>query len=203
MLSALPQAIAQTSEWEKIYIKNVGYIDIPPTMEVQSGKYRVIIDETKKIYGYDASQLTIQQKGLNEFKQEGFQKYVRIIIETTFGSPGDYDKLDNDGSSYSASDVAEMNTTFKQATIQGFAGTGLKLVEWFPTELKKLNGYNSMHLKYKRQLNDKPIVMANKYIFMNYDRYHTVTLEYRVSEESYWKSDLEKALNSFRITNKR
>ena len=54
--------------WERIYIKNIGYFDLPPTMEVQKGKYKEFIDELKQIKGYDATQLTAQQKGLNELK---------------------------------------------------------------------------------------------------------------------------------------
>ena len=60
--------------WERIYIKNIGYFDLPPTMEVQKGKYKEFIDELKQIKGYDATQLTAQQKGLNELGKEGFEK---------------------------------------------------------------------------------------------------------------------------------
>jgi len=52
------------SGWERIFIKNVGSFDLPPTMEVQNGKYKEFIDELKKIKGYDATQITAQQKGL-------------------------------------------------------------------------------------------------------------------------------------------
>jgi hypothetical protein len=34
--------------WERIYIKNVGSFDLPPTMEVQKGKYKEFVDEIKK-----------------------------------------------------------------------------------------------------------------------------------------------------------
>ena len=36
------------SGWERIYIKNTGYFDLPPTMEVQKGKYKEIADENRK-----------------------------------------------------------------------------------------------------------------------------------------------------------
>lgn len=193
----------QTAEWEKIYIKNVGYLSMPPTMEVQSGRYKVIVDDVKKIYGYDGSQLTIQQKGLNELGQNGFQKYARILIETTVGSFGDYEKLDFDISGQTAADIDELNTTCKQMVAQGFLGTDLKLVEWYPIQIEKVNGYSSLHIKYKRRLGDQPLVMVNMYVFMNNDRKHTVTLSYRINEESFWKTDLEKALASLRITYRR
>ena len=55
--------------------------------------------------------------------------------------------------------------------------------------------------KLQRQLNNNPYVIVHVYCFHNYDREHTLTLSYRLSEENYWKSDFAKILNSFRITN--
>ena len=197
------QSITQTTGWEKIYLKNIGHIDMPPTMQVQSGKYKVLVDEFLNIYGYDVAQLVIQQKGLNEFGKDAFEKYARIIIETEVGKQGDFEKLNFDINSISSSDLSEMDKTFKPGIIQSIAVTGSKLVDWFPTTIEKLNGYSLMHVSYKRQLNDRPIVMVNMYLFMNNDRKFTVTMSYRISEENYWKTDLEKALNSFVITSQR
>jgi hypothetical protein len=208
LLCAIQICIAQTlplpslqTGWERIYIKNVGRFDLPPTMEVQKGKYKEFVDEIKKIKGFDATQLTAQQKGLNEFGKEGFEKYARVMIETTFGSVGDFEKLNFNIATYTQSDISDLNTTYKQQIQQSFSGTGLKLIEWYPLKLEKINGMSCIHISYKRQLQDKPFVLVHIYYFHNNDRMHSLTLSYRLSEVDYWKSDYATILKSFRITN--
>lgn len=187
--------------WERIYIKEVGSIDLPPTMEIQKGKYREFVVEFKKIKGVDASQLTAQQKGLNEFKKEGFEKYARVIVETKFGSPGDFEKLNFNIAKYTQADIIKLNNTFKQEAQQSFAGTDHKLIKWFPLKIEKINGMSCMHISYIRQHLDKPFVLVHIYHFHNNDRMHSLILSYRISESDYWKSDFETILKSFRITN--
>jgi uncharacterized protein Usg len=88
-----------------------------------------------------------------------------------------------------------------QQTQQSFRGTGLKLVEWYPLKMEKINGMSCIHISYKRQLQDSPFVLVHTYIFHNNDRGHTFTLSYRLSEIEYWQSDFDAILKSFRITN--
>lgn len=197
-ISSLPHL---TTGWERIYVKNVGSFDLPPTMEVQKGKYKEFNDELRKIKGFDATQITAQQKGLNEFGKEGFEKYARIILETTFGATGDFENLNFNISEYTQADIAELNTIFKQQFQQSFYGTGLKLIEWYPLKLEKVNGMSCFHISYKRQLQDKPFVLVHIYYFHNNDRMHILTLSYRLSEADYWKADFATILKSFRITN--
>ncbi len=187
--------------WERIYIKNVGSIDLPPTMEVQKGKYKEFVDEITKIKGFDASQLTAQQKGLNEFKKEGFEKYARVMVQTIFGSPGDFKKFNFNLAEITQADIAELNKIYKQQIQQIFLGTGLKLIEWYPLKVEKVNGVSCIHISYKRQLQDMPFVLVHIYYFHNNDRMHILTLSYRLSEADYWKADFATILKSFRITN--
>ena len=97
------------SGWERIYIKNTGYFDLPPTMEIQKGKYKEIADENRKIIGFDASQITAQQKGFNEISKIGFEKYARIMVETIFGSVGDFEKSNFNISIFTPSEISEFN----------------------------------------------------------------------------------------------
>ena len=197
----LPPLPPLQAGWERIYIKNVGSFDLPPTMEVQKGKYKEFIDEMRKIKGFDATNLTAQQKGLNEFSKEGYERYARVMLETTFGSAGDFEKLNFNTAEYTQTDINELNSTFRQQIQQSFRGTGLKLIEWYPLKMEKVNGMSCIHMSYKRQLQDSPIVLVHTYLFHNNDRMHTFTLSYRLSEENYWKSDYATILKSFRITN--
>lgn len=191
------------SGWERVYIKNVGNFDLPPTMEVQKGKYKEFNDEFRKVKGFDLNPLTAQQKGLNEFGKTGFEKYARVIIRTAFGSPGDFEKLNFNIVEYTQADIAELNSIYKEQVKQSFtaSGIGLKLVEWYPLKLEKVNGMSCIHISCKRQLQDKPFVLVHVYYFHNNDRIHSLTLSYRLSEGDYWKSDYSTVLKSFRLTN--
>ncbi len=194
-------SISQRAEWERVYVKDVGYFEMPPTMEVQSGLYKVFIDDLKETMGYNTNHVVVQQKGLNELERDGFQKYGRVILETQIGKAGDFEKLDFDINQYLATE-ATTNISFKQNVIQSFVGTGLKLVEWFPAHYEKVNDYSTIHVKYRRQLKDQPVVLVNMYLFGNYNRQHTLTLSYRENEASFWELDFQRVLKSFRVTNK-
>lgn len=203
---AIQFCVAQTLQlptlpkgWQRIYIKNVGSFDLPPTMEVQKGKYREYIDRIKKIKGFDATQLTAQQKGVNVFEKEGLKKYARVMVETTFGSTGDFEKLNFNAAKYTQADINELNSTYKKQTQQNFLLTSLKLIEWHPLKIEKINGMSCLHISYKRQLQNKPYVLVHIYLFHNNDRMHIFTLSYRISETNYWKSDYVTILKSFRI----
>jgi hypothetical protein len=187
--------------WERIYIKNLGSFDLPPTMEIQKGKYKEFVDEISKIKGIDASQLTAQQKRLNEFSKEGFEKYARVMVETSFGSPGDFEKFNFNIAEFTQADISELNKIYKNQIQQSFLGTELKLIECYPLKVEKVNGVSCIHISYKRQLQDKPFVLVHIYYFHNNDRMHSLILSYRLSEADYWKADFATVLKSFRITN--
>lgn len=205
MQSGLAQVLPPLIQpgWERIYIKNTGYFHLPPTMEIQKGKYKEFVDEYKKIRGYETSHITAQPKGLNELQEEGFEKYARVMFRTTYGKPGDYMELDFDFNELTPEDINELNELLKEQVKKSYEGTSLKLVEWYPIEFEKINGMSYTHIKYKRQLNNRPHVWVDMYQFHNYDRLHNLTLSYRISEEAMWKADLQAVLKSFRITEKR
>jgi len=60
------------------------------------------------------------------------------MVETTFGSPGDFEKLNFNIAEYSQAEISELNSTYKQQFQQSFIGTGLKIVEWYPLKLEEL-----------------------------------------------------------------
>ena len=121
--------LALKAGWDRIYIKDVGYFDLPPTMEVQKGKYKEFIDITRKIQGFDATQLTAQQKGLNELGKDGLERYARVIVESEIGKSGDYEKLNFNISEYTKADILELNAMLKHQMQQSFSGVDIKLTE--------------------------------------------------------------------------
>jgi len=189
--------------WNSVYIKDVGSFDLPPTLEIQGGDFRTLMIEGNRRLGVDASQVTAQPKGLNDFAQQGLQKYARVILRTSQSTPGDFEKLDFKPSSYSASEISEINTLYKNNMKNQLSKIQMKLLYWHPLKIEIINGMTCLHTSYRRQLKDQPIVQVDTYIFHNYDRMHMLTLSYRISESSHWKSDFSKILASFRITNVR
>ncbi len=193
-------------DWKRIYIENVGTIDIPPTMEVQSGIYKEIIDPLKptvmKSMGISSNSnydIIIQQKGLNDLDNNGFQRYARVMINTDIGNKGDFDSLTFNINEYSELDIREFDTMFNAATKQSFEGTPIKLVQWFPLRLEIINGMSCIHISYARQLNNNPIVQVDLYKFQDIDKMYTLTLSYRQNEKDYWNEYFPTILRSFRI----
>ncbi len=194
-------AQALLTGWERIYIRNVGYIDMPPHMEVQAGTYQEIMNKYYNRLEVDAPQLVFQQKGLNSNTSSSFQTYGRVLVETQIGNYGDFQPLSFNIATVTAAEINELNLNFKQKTISDLASIGHSMIEWYPLKVKKVNGLPCMHVSYRRQLGTNPVVLVNYYIFQNNDRMHSLTLSYRVSESGIWKTDFDWILTSFRITN--
>lgn len=188
-------------DWERIFVENVGSIDIPPIMEVRAGEYKEYVDQRNNIRGYDTPHLVIQQKGLNNINEKSLEKYARVIIETEIGSSGDYERLNFNISEFTEDDINALNSQMRGQLEQSFEGTPLKLIEWYNLKLEKVNGMSCIHVNYKRQGEYKTDVLVNMFIFPNYDRVHRLTLSYRLNERDYWEPHFPTILKSFRVTN--
>jgi hypothetical protein len=198
----LPLAAQSLSpNWERVFISNVGYIDMPSYMEIPSGTYEQIMNTYLNRLEINAPQLIFQQKGLNDFNSEAFTKYGRIIVETKLGTYGEFLPLSYNISTVTSAEISQLNLNFKAKTISDLQSIGHQLIEWYPLRVQKINGMSCIHVSYRRQLGTKPIVLVNYYIFQNNDRVHTLTLSYRVSEAVDWKTDFDRILTGFRITN--
>lgn len=184
--------------WERIYIKDVGSFDIPPSMKVPIGVYKEFVDEEKKIKGFDETELIVQKKILIDSSNTVF---ANVILSTTISRPGEYKNLKFDISKYSQKDIAEINSAFQRDFQEGFNKEGLNIVEWYPLKVEKVNNMSCYHINYKYNKQDKRVFMVNMYQFYNYDRTHIFQLSYPISVEDSLKGDFEKILKSFRITN--
>lgn len=189
------------SDWQRIYIKNVGNIDIPPTMEIRSGELKEFTENYRKVFGLDAAQVVIQQAGQNELDNESSKRYARVMIETTVRSANSYEKLNFNITKISKSEIDEMNQFLKENTRTNLTKTGSKLIEWYPASFIEVNGMSCLHMSYTRQLGNNPIVLVKTYLFQNFDRSHSLSLSYQISLKNEWENDFENILNSFRITN--
>jgi hypothetical protein len=139
---------------------------------------------------------------LNSGDKSGFSSYARIILETTIGNYGDFEKLSTKISA-SAEELKELSTQLKSQTELSFSGTGLKLINWYGVQIVSINGRSALKISYLRQLNDNPYVTVSMYQFQNNDRMHRLTMSYKQQDAATWKTLYTNILNSFTITNVR
>ncbi|MDL2223592.1 hypothetical protein LJB98_05800 [Bacteroidales bacterium OttesenSCG-928-M11] len=181
------------SKGDSIYVvKNVGDIRISNKMELQSSSYKP----------QEPNKVVFQQKGLNNGSISAEETYVRLIIETSIGTRGDYEKLGST-TPISESEMKELNEMLRQSLISQFKGSGMKLITWHGTSFKKINGQNCLIYSYLRQLRDNPPVEVSIYSFHNNDRVHTITISCRKDEKKDWWTILTNSIKSFKITNVR
>ena len=188
--------------WQRVQIEGVGTIDIPPTMEVQSGQYAKFNQTLKKsmraLDGGGPGKVTIQQKGLNSFDPLAFKSYVRIIVGTIVGNANDFEHLTS-CREVTQNELREISTLFRSQAENQF----IKILQWDAPSQELVNGMQAIRLSYRRQYQNNPPVRVTTYIFQNHDRLHYLTMSYRESERTKWVADFPAILSSFRITNVR
>ena len=189
------------SGWQRIYIANVGYIDMPNPMEIPSGSYSSKMNHMYKRYEVVSPELVFQQKGLRTYSSGAFKKYGRVLLHTVDNPQGDYERLNFNIYSWTAADKQELNQIMKTTTLNDLNTIGHKLIYWYPCKLEKINGMSCIHVKYKRQMGNNPVVLVHQYYFQNVDMMNILIISYRVNETNYWKPDFDRILSSFRITN--
>jgi|LSQX01.2.fsa_nt_gb hypothetical protein len=188
--------------WQRVQILEVGTIDIPPTMEVQSGKYAELSQALKKsmfdLESGGTGKITIQQKGMNSFDPVAAESYVRVMLETDVGNPKDFEHL---ASRYEAmqDELREISTLFRTQAENQYA----KILQWDVPSLELVSGMQAIRLSYRRQYQSNPPVRVTTYMFQNHDRMHRLTMSYREAERTKWLADFPTILSSFRITNVR
>jgi len=198
--------ITDKSYFSEYEILDVGSILIPKDMEVQAGVYKEINDKYRKEfmdkfdYEISGEQIVFQQKGLNSLNKDSFGTYVRVMIETEQGKIGDYDKLMTK-LELSDQEMSEVSETLKTEMVKNTPKSGIKILEWHGVSIVTVNGVDSLKTSYTRQIDNNPPVLVSMYTFFNNDRYHRLTLSYRVSESEQYKNKLENVLRSFVITN--
>ena len=155
------------SGWERIYIANVGYIDMPNTMEMPKGSYSRMMNHMYNRYEVVSPELVFQQKGLSTYSSGAFKKYGRVLLHTIDNPYGDYERLNFNIYSWTTAEKQEINNMLKQTTISDLNSIGHKLIYWYPTKLEKINGMSCIHVKYKRQMGNNPVVIVHQYYFQN------------------------------------
>jgi hypothetical protein len=194
----------QLSGWKRIKIIDIASIDLPPGMEIQGKNFKELTNKLKSIakkewdIEFAEPKMIFQPKGVNSSERESLSKYARVMYEITNGNAGDYQKL-TEVLSMSTAELDELNIYLKNQFIEEFKKSPLRIIEWYPIQIIEVNGMSALYISYKRQLSDKPFVHVDTYKFFDYDKIHSLTLSYRISEKDLWKTKLDQSLKSFRI----
>ena len=194
--------------WIRLRIENVGSIDYPSDfLELQSGDYREFVEEFYLVYEIPSSDFTLQQVGLNELEPSAFDEYRRVIFKTSYLNPGEEVFRANEKYTMSQQELAEIQNEWASQLSQEYAeqrSEGLgdnRIIDPGSVEIVEINGMFPLVWAYKRQLNDNPVVLVKQYVFLNYDKIHSLTFSHRVVDEEECRDIYEKILYSFRLQN--
>jgi len=185
----------QTGDWESIQIKNVGSIKLPPSMEVQSGTYKQMVDEIKKLYMVSGDRIVFQQKGLGE--NPTMETYARMIFRTDSFSPGDFPSIAQ--LEYSSSLLNDLDEMYNQEIVSICQKTKATLESWNKLQITELNGRKCLYFSYSRQMGNNPKTFSEFYIFIMETKRHTLNFEYWIRDKLKWEPDMAKCKSSFKL----
>jgi hypothetical protein len=205
LLFGVVAAHAQDATWETVSIPEICTYQIPPTVEIQKGTYKKVVDQLQKtILKIDQSpdRVIAQPKGINNFDPLALKRYCRIIVETERGSKGDYLKL-YEPLAASAAELRELDKEMKnemqQAALAAPKGMKMTILSWQPSKIVRVNGVEALLTSYTRSVNDAPPVLVRMYMIQNNDAMHKIAISYRESEKDLWAEDLNKVIDTFKF----
>lgn len=203
------QLFSSTNMWQMVSMPNVGTFQIPSSMEIQAGTYKEISDnfQRKIQIPFNEDRVVIQQKRLNEYNKKAFQSYTRILVETDYGQPGEYENITTHIDA-SPQELQELDSTFRKevegsfSTISSTTPMSIKLLSWTPLKIVQINGISMIKLQYTRSINDGQSALVNLFLVQNNDRMHRIAVSYRQSDANLWKNDLDKVIYTFKFNRK-
>lgn len=203
------QLFGSISNWQTVSMPNVGTFQIPPSMEIQAGTYKEISDDIQRKIQipFNEDRVVIQQKRLNEFNKKAFQSYTRILVETDYGQPGEYENIAIQIKA-SKVELQELDNIFRKEVEESFHKVNststmtMKLLSWTPVSIVQINGVSMIKLRYTRSVNNAPAALVNLFVVQNNDRMHRITVSYRQVDANLWKNDLDKVIYTFKFNRK-
>lgn len=187
-----------TSRWETVTINNFCTFELPPTMEIQQGEYKKIQNNLYYELKLGVPQIVAQQRGLNEFSKNGYERYARIIYDYKDGVEDLFD-INTKLTKVIQYEIDESNNYLKKETENQLRSYNSSLLEWTPIKFEVVNGMSCFRIKFIRQLKTNPPVLVEIYKFRKNNRLHSLTLSYRTSESDFWGEDFKRTLSSFQI----
>lgn len=193
MLILISQIVNAQTGLEKINLSSWAYINLPPSMEIQSGIYKQKMDEAKKEFSVNAERVIFQQKGLN--KGENKETYARVIIRTDNNN----EVLPNLNTKKNSSiDLQLLNQSLK-ADVYQLADNSTypsKIISWTSVKIVTVNGQKCLNYSYIRKMGSNPETYSEFYLFWKGKKQHSFNIEYRIKDSSIWKNELTNCIKS-------
>lgn len=140
------------------------------------------------------SQYVLQPKGMNKMARE-INSYSRILIKIEYGN---FESNNNIGE-YSQEKLNDLEKYFKSA-IEKLPDT--RIIYMSPVKKIILKNKNYIDFETIGTTNKDPLISDRTMTFMDKTYLIRFTISYRVSEDEYWRNDIEEFLNSVIIKNK-
>lgn len=195
--------------WTTVSIPNICQYQIPPTMELQAGKYRELSNHvyTHVLQILDSERrIVAQQKGLNNMEKDARSRYARVIVEYQPDSNGFAEILNNplirDPDVISGIDEEMKSAVFQEAAHSTSTGVSFEISTWEGTQVINVNGVNCLKTTYSRSVEKEPSVSVCAYMIPVKNQILSVTVSYREDEASYWIIDLNSVINTFDFNHK-
>jgi hypothetical protein len=182
--------------WDRYLIPNNLQIDIPPTMEIQSGKFRKMADSYYRALDMSSPNFVFQQKGLNNREQTASEKYARIILSVNEYISDKVIDVNSDIKSISTNRLNQIDTEIKTTLSESYSQNNVKLVQWNGVKLIKINNMSCVSYSHVRQLGNRPEVFVLNYSFERNNTRYILTLSYRLDKEQIYKKDFQTVINS-------
>lgn len=203
---------AQTNKavWNTVSIKNVCTFKLAPSLELQGGGYRKMMDTFQESlssimeYDYDQDRVVAQPMGINTLDKDALGNYCRFIVETFKALPTEPLPKLSDPLEFTQRELAEMDIGFKQeiltdsANAKNKTGITIDILEWYPLTVCKLKNTNALEYGFLRKSSvaGKEPVYVKYYLIFNRVKGHKVTVSYRTDEKELWESTLKTMLST-------
>ena len=197
----LSNSQTNNEDWVKYVISNQVSIEIPSSLELQKGNYKILADSLKQTFGISTSNAVFQQKGLNNFEKQNNKKYARVMLNITkLDKPISEFSINSNINDFNNEEIEDLNLFFKESFINGIPkNINVKIVKWNGTKIMKVNNLTSINYSFIRKLdNEKPVNVATYLFYKGYYQYEIV-LSHRTEDIEYWSFNFQKILESIKF----
>ena len=186
--------------WSTKYKDSYIEMDIPDELEIQNDTWDSFVDNFRSdslddVISYN---IVLQQKGLNDFELEAFDRYCRVMIKA----------IDTGITGYSNKDFEDeiANCSFEE--LEGLLDTYEKLllgsaevVERYETSSKKFDGKYALYMNLLRKsaVEGRADVHFEGYVFFVNGQMFFVTASYRVDCADLYEPIIEKLIPTIKI----
>ena len=194
--------------WTTVKFNNEVEFQMPPTLEIQSDKYKNRLKEINpRLYELSYPEghnwIVLQQKGLNDRVKEAFNHYVRVfvyIIDSkeelpAFGKPVGFTKAD-------LKDFEDIiiNEQKSERQLNGKPMQFLGVTT--AAHIVKINDAEFIHMAFDTRNDNKPVANRELYFCFDKKKIYKISLMIRSTEQDLWargNNDIRNIVQTFKL----